>query len=61
MTTAPSPLAVWNSALPSPSRQIDTVSVSPGNTGRLNRPDMDPNRAGSEPHSACSRARPVTP
>ena len=42
-------------------RHTETVSASPGHTGRLNRPDMDPNRAGSESQSRCSRARPVTP
>ena len=62
MTTVPSSLVVWNSAVSLPScRQTETVSDSPGYTGRLNRPDMDPNLAGSPSHSACSRARPVTP
>ena len=66
MTTVPSSVAVWKSAVsapavPSSGSQIDTTSVSPGRTGRVNRPDIDPNRAGSEPHSVCSRARPVTP
>ena len=27
----------------------------------LDRPDIDPNLAGSPSHSACSKARPVTP
>src|SRR6202042_3981337 len=67
MTTVPSSVAVWNRALPPPSSetssssQMETTSVSPGRTGRVNRPDIDANRAGSEPHSACSSARPVTP
>jgi hypothetical protein len=58
----PSFLVVWNSAVsPSSARQIDTVSGSPGSTGRLNRPAMERNRAGSPSHSTRSRARPVTP
>ncbi len=63
MTTVPSSVAVWNSAVCSPSggSQIDTTSVSPGSTGRLNRADMDRNRAGSPAHSVCSSARPVNP
>jgi hypothetical protein len=60
MTTVPSCRAVWNKAPPS-SSQMETTSVSPGTTGWLNRPDMEPNRAGSEPHTACSSARPVIP
>jgi hypothetical protein len=60
MTTVPSCLAVWNLAPPS-SSQMETTSVSPGTTGWLNRPDMEPNRAGSEPQTACSSARPVIP
>ena len=42
-------------------RVLDTTNVSPGRTGRLNRPDIEPNRAGSDPHSVCSSARPVIP
>ena len=61
MTTWPSGRVVWKSAPPSPVSQMETVSVSPGQTGLLNRPYIDWNRAGSDPHSACSRARPVTP
>jgi hypothetical protein len=67
ITTVPSGRAVWNRAawdwavLTSPVSQMDTVSDSPGSTGLLNRPYMNPNRAGSESHSACSSARPVTP
>jgi hypothetical protein len=60
MTTVPSGFAVWNRAPPS-SRQMEVTSVSPGSTGWLNRPDMEPNRAGSPPHTACSSARPVNP
>lgn len=49
MTTVPCCLVVWNSAVSLPSwRQTDTVSGSPGSTGRLNRPAMEPNLAGSE-------------
>src|SRR5579875_1636666 len=64
ITTAPSCLVVWKNAVsPSPARssasQIETVSRSPGSTGRLNRPDIDRNLAGSEPHTACSTARRV--
>jgi hypothetical protein len=47
--------------VPAPSSQMEITSVSPGSTGRLNRPDMEPNRAGSESHRACSSARPVIP
>ena len=62
ITTVPSCLVVWNSAVSLPScRQTETVSDSPGSTGRLNRADMDPKRAGSQSHSTCSSARPVTP
>jgi len=60
MTTVPSCFAVWNTA-PPPVSQMEVTSVSPGSTGRLNRPDMKPNRAGSPPHTPRSSARPVNP
>ena len=62
ITTAPSGRVVVNSTVSSPScRHMEMVSASPGSTGLLNRPYMERNLAGSEPHSSCSRARPVTP
>ena len=62
ITTSPSVRAVWKSAVSLPSsRQIEIVSGSPGSTGRVKRPDMERNRAGSPSHSTRSRARPVTP
>src|SRR5690348_7482369 len=52
ITTTPSSRVVWKSTVSlSPCRHIDTVSDSPGSTGRLKRPDIDRNLAGSEPAS----------
>ena len=59
--TTRSPTEVVNTASPSPVAHARTVSASPGYTGEVNRPSMWRNRAGSEPHSAWSRARPVNP
>ena len=50
-----------NTASPSPVSQARTVSASPGSTGEANRASMWWNRAGSDPHSAWSSARPVKP
>ena len=56
-TTTVSPgRRVWNTASPSPVRQIEIVSSSPGNTGEVNRASIDLKRAGSLSHSALSNA-----
>ena len=60
MTTR-SPTEVVNTASPSPVSQARTVSASPGMTGEAKRASMWWKRAGSEPHRACSSARPVKP
>src|SRR5258708_11655637 len=61
-TTTTSPgRRVWNTASPSPVRQIEIMSSSPGNTGEVNRASIDLNRAGSLSHSAPSSPRPVNP
>ena len=60
MTTR-SPTEVVNTASPSPVSQALIVSASPGSTGEAKRASMWWKRAGSEPHSACSSARPVKP
>src|SRR4051794_9374206 len=60
ITMVPSWVAVWKTAS-FPSTHIDTVNVSPGNTGLENRPSIDVNLAGSLPHSVWSSARPVNP
>src|SRR5205823_2184336 len=61
-TTTVSPgRRVWKTASPSPVRQIEIVSSSPGNTGDVNRASIERNRAGSLSHSALSSARPVWP
>ena len=52
---------VWKMAVPSPLSQILTSRVSPGMTGVEKRASIPLNRAGSLPHMACNRARPVNP
>ncbi len=62
ITTAPSSMAVWNSAVSLPSsRQIDDGQRLAGEDRVAEPAGHGANRAGSEPHSACSRARPVKP
>src|SRR5262245_32627030 len=61
MTTVPPVRDVRNTASPSPVTHMSTVRSSPGNTGEENRASIERKRAGSEPHSACNRARPVNP
>ena len=59
--TARSPTDVVNTASPSPVSHARIVSSSPGMTGDAKRASMWWNRAGSDPHRECSRARPVKP
>src|SRR5436190_13306090 len=59
-TTSPFWVSVRKIASP-PSTHIFTVSASPGYTGFENRPSMLLKRAGSDPQSVCSSARPVKP
>src|SRR5262249_52413696 len=59
-TTSPG-RRVWKIASPSPVNHINMVSSSPGNTGELNRPSIDLNLDGSDPHNVWSSARPVKP
>ena len=64
MTVSPRCVSVRNRYAPgtrSPMSHTETVNVSPGMVGLEKRARMAPKRAGSEPQTACSRARPVKP
>ena len=65
MTTVPSCVRRLEHAPPSPAPRARSSRSNgqrvAGQHRAVNRPAMDAKRAGSEPHSACSSARPVKP
>ena len=64
-TRTPEPSApeasVRNTALPGPVRQISVVSVSPGNTGEVNRAAIEVTSAATPLPSSATNALPATP